>query len=147
MPTVRIDERGPFGRNLHLSHSIRAKLRAQGQTQPVIGAGGLSGYAQLEEALRNEDCDLVGAARQSLADPDWWHLMRTGQGDHIRRCIFTNYCEGLDQRHKQVTCQLWDKDLESPDHDGRVALADGGKRRLLAPPRPHIRGQSAAVTD
>ena len=24
-------------------------------------------------------------------------------------CEYTNYCEGLDQKHKPVTCKLWDK--------------------------------------
>ncbi len=134
MPTVRIEAPGPFGRNLHLARSIRSTLRAAGLTQPVIGAGGLSSYAQLEAALQEGDCDLVGAARQSLADPDWWLKIRTGAGPTVRRCIFTNYCEGLDQKHKQVTCQLWDKDLSAPDRTGDIAMSNDGKRRLLAPP-------------
>jgi hypothetical protein len=46
------------------------------------------------------------------------------------RCIYTNYCEALDQKHKQVTCQLWDR--EELDEPG-AALADDGKRRLIPP--------------
>jgi hypothetical protein len=49
----------------------------------------------------------------------------------VRRCEFTNYCEGLDQHYKQVTCKLWDRDL-GPD-DATVRLASDGKRRLSAP--------------
>jgi hypothetical protein len=56
--------------------------------------------------------------------------MRLGRGDEIRRCEFTNYCEGLDQMHKQVTCKLWDR-LQT-DEPG-AALSDDGRRRLLAP--------------
>ena len=53
-----------------------------------------------------------------------------GRGDEVRLCEFTNYCEGLDQKHKPVTCQLWDKlDLDAP---GVRKTADG-KRRLTAP--------------
>jgi hypothetical protein len=45
--------------------------------------------------------------------------------------VFTNYCEGLDQVHKQVTCKLWDRvDRDALD----VTLDTSGKRRLLAPP-------------
>ena len=34
----------------------------------------------------------------------------------MRRCVFTNYCEGLDQVHKPVTCKLWDHlDLDGDD--------------------------------
>ena len=74
--------------------------------------------------------DVVGAARQSLADPDWWRKVRLGRGPEVRRCIYTNYCEGLDQKHKQVTCELWDR--ENKDEPG-VALSTDGKRRLLPP--------------
>ena len=60
-------------------------------------------------------CDIVGSARQTLADPDWFLKTRLGLGDSVRVCEFTNYCEGLDQKHKTVTCQLWDKeDLANP---------------------------------
>jgi hypothetical protein len=56
--------------------------------------------------------------------------MRLGRGTEVRRCIYTNYCEGLDQKHKQVTCQLWDReDLDTPG----VARSSDGKRRLVAP--------------
>ena len=48
----------------------------------------------------------------------------------MRRCVFTNYCEGLDQKHKQVTCQLWDR--HALDEPG-VKLASDGKRRLTPP--------------
>jgi hypothetical protein len=72
----------------------------------------------------------VGAARQSLADPDWFKKMRLGRGSQVRRCVYSNYCEGLDQVHKQVTCQLWDRvGLDEPG----IALTRDGRRRLVAP--------------
>jgi len=73
---------------------------------------------------------VVGAARQSLADPDWFLKMRLGLGAEVRRCVYTNYCEGLDQKHKQVTCQTWDR--LSLDEPGVNRTADG-RRRLTAP--------------
>jgi hypothetical protein len=86
--------------------------------------------------LARGDCDLVGLARQSLADPDWPLKIALGLGDQVRVCEYTNYCEGLDQKHKQVTCQLWDREaLDAPG----VRLSRDGKRRLVAPdwePRP-----------
>ena len=137
MPTAGIDERGPYGRNLELSAAIRARVRAAGYATPVVGAGGIATFELAERALAQGACDFVGAARQSLADPDWFRKVAEGRGDEVRRCLFTNYCEGLDQKHKQVTCQLWDKDLASPDRVGEpgraVARSLDGKRRLLAP--------------
>ncbi len=101
-----------------------------GFATPVVLAGGISGFAQAEGLLASGAADIVAAARQSLADPDWFRKIRLGRGGEVRRCIFSNYCEGLDQMHKQVTCQLWDReDLEEP---GLLKSRDG-RRRLVAP--------------
>ena len=130
MPTIYSDDRGPFARNVSLSGSIRAAVRAAGLTTPVVGAGGICEFAQAEAVLQRGEADLVASARQSLADPDWFQKIREGRGAEIRRCEFTNYCEALDQQHKQVTCKLWDRDaLDAPD----VTLATDGRRRLVAP--------------
>jgi hypothetical protein len=45
--------------------------------------------------------------------------------------LYTNYCEALDQRHRQVTCELWDR--EALDEPG-IKLSADGKRRLTPPP-------------
>jgi len=83
-----------------------------------------------EAVLERGEADIVASARQTLADPDWFLKMRLGRGAEIRRCEFTNYCEALDQQHKQVSCKLWDREeLDGPD----VTLAVDGKRRLIAP--------------
>ncbi|HEY4243447.1 MAG TPA: NADH:flavin oxidoreductase [Kofleriaceae bacterium] len=130
MPTIYSDARGPFSRNVNLAATIREHVRAAGFGTPVVTAGGIATFAQAEAAL--ESADFVASARQSLADPDWFAKLREGRGADIRRCEFTNYCEALDQQHKQVTCKLWDRDaLDAPD----VTLAADGKRRLLAPRR------------
>ena len=131
MPTAISDARGPFGRNVEPVARIRRALRDAGQSTPVVVCGGICTFEQAEDILRRGEADVVGAARQSLADPDWFRKTQLGHGDTIRRCIFTNYCEGLDQVHKQVTCQLWDReDLAAPG----VAKTRDGKRRLIPPP-------------
>jgi 2,4-dienoyl-CoA reductase-like NADH-dependent reductase (Old Yellow Enzyme family) len=130
MPTIYSDARGPFGRNITLAQTIRSAVRAAGLSTPVVTAGGINDFAQAEGALARGDADLVASARQTLADPDWFLKMRLGRGADIRRCAFTNYCEGLDQKHQQVTCKLWDRtELDEPD----VRLDVEGKRRLVAP--------------
>ncbi|HTO12009.1 MAG TPA: NADH:flavin oxidoreductase [Candidatus Binatia bacterium] len=130
MPTVLSDERGPFGRNVPLAAAIRSAVRAAGHATPVVTSGGIFGFEQAEGILARGEADFVAAARQSLADPDWFRKIRLGHGDLVRRCEFTNYCEGLDQHHRQVTCKLWDRvDLDAPG----VRRAADGKRRLGAP--------------
>ena len=130
MPTVLGDTFGPFGRNIAPAARIRKGLREAALPTPVVVAGGIHGFEQAERILDSGAGDVIAAARQSLADPDWFLKMRLGRGDEIRHCVFTNYCEGLDQMHKQVTCKLWDR--EALDEPG-VMLASDGRRRLLAP--------------
>ncbi len=130
MPTVLSDERGPFGRNVDAAATITAAVRADGSSTPVVVTGGICSFAQAESILASGTADIVGAARQSLADPDWFRKIELGRGDAVRRCKFTNYCEALDQKHEQVTCQLWDREeRDAPD----VRLARDGRRRLVAP--------------
>src|SRR6185295_10111143 len=133
MPTVISDERGPFGRNVPLAAAIRAAVHAAGRTTPVVTSGGIFSFEQAETVLRTGEADFVAAARQTLADPDWFLKIRLGRGDEIRRCEFTNYCEGLDQMHRQVTCKLWDRlQIDEPG----AMLSDEGRRRLVAPVWP-----------
>ena len=131
MPSYYSDRQGFLGRNLPASAAIRAALRAAGLATPIVAGGGIHNFEQAEEVLARQQADLVSLARQALADPDWFRKVRQGQGGAVRLCKYTNYCEALDQRHREVTCELWDReDVGAPG----VALAADGKRRLVAPP-------------
>jgi 2,4-dienoyl-CoA reductase-like NADH-dependent reductase (Old Yellow Enzyme family) len=142
MPTVLSDERGPFGRNVPLAAAIKQAVNSAGLATPVVTSGGIATFEQAEAILRNGEADIIAAARQSLADPDWFLKIRLGRGDEIRRCVFTNYCEGLDQMHKQVTCKLWDRvNLDEPE----ISMSDDGRRRLV-PPRWSQVGKEKAET-
>jgi dimethylglycine catabolism A len=134
MPTTLGDARGPFGRNVEATARIRRAVRAAGVGTPIVATGGISTFDQAEGIIARGEADIVGAARQSLADPDWYVKIWHGRGADVRRCTFTNYCEGLDQMHKQVTCKLWDR-VELDDRD--AARSHDGKRRLLAPEWRH----------
>lgn len=129
MPHAKIDARGPFGRNVPLAAAVRRAVREAGCETPVVAAGGISSPWQAEAILERGDADIVAVARQSLCDPDFFLKIRRGRGDEVRRCFFTNYCEALDQAHKEVTCQRWDREAleEAPP------MASDGKRRLVAP--------------
>jgi len=130
MPQYISDETGPFGRNVAPTARIREAVHAAGCETPVVVTGGIHGFRQAEAILEQGQADIVGMARQALADPDWFRKTRAGRGDAVRLCEYTNYCEGLDQKHKQVTCKLWDRAaLEAPD----APLSHDGKRRLVAP--------------
>ena len=130
MPQFISDARGPYGRNLAAAAHIRAAVRNAGLVTPIVVAGGVHGFEMAEAMLERGEADIVAAARQSLADPDWFLKVRTGHGNAVRVCEFTNYCEGLDQKHKQVTCKLWDRmDVASLAR----GVSNDGKRRLTPP--------------
>jgi 2,4-dienoyl-CoA reductase-like NADH-dependent reductase (Old Yellow Enzyme family) len=129
MPQFISDDQGPFGRNAAPTAAIRKAVRDAGSDVPVVCTGGIHNFEMAEAYLARGVCDVIGAARQSLADPDWFRKIRLGLGGDVRVCEYTNYCEGLDQKHKAVTCQLWDK-LAS---DVRERRTPDGKRRMTAP--------------
>lgn len=130
MPSYYSDAKGPFGRNVAASARIRARIRLAGFKTPIVLSGGIHHFNQAEHALSCGAADIVGFARQALADPDWFVKVRAGRGENVRLCLYTNYCEALDQRHREVTCELWDRsNLDEPG----VMLSADGKRRLLPP--------------
>lgn len=130
MPQYISDARGPFGRNIEPTKAVREAIHAAGLTTPVVCTGGVHNFEMAEKMLADGVCDIAGAARQALADPDWTRKTLIGRGAEVRICEYTNYCEGLDQKHKPVTCQLWDKEaLDAPD----AKRTSDGKRRTVAP--------------
>ncbi|MDX2020552.1 MAG: NADH:flavin oxidoreductase [Deltaproteobacteria bacterium] len=130
IPPAWLRKRGqgsPEGRNLVASAHVRAAVRAAGLGMPIVAAGGLHTVMAAEAAIANEKADIIASARQSLADPLWLKKAREGRSHEIRRCTLSNYCEGLDQMHKVVTCKLWDRRPLQPgeprdERDGRALL-------------------------
>lgn len=130
MPTTLSDAIGPFGRTVPLVAQIKRAVNEAGFAPPVVATGGIGTFSQAEEILQTGAADIVGFARQALADPDWFEKVKRGYGNSVRRCTYTNYCEALDQAHKQVTCKLWDRiELDDPD----IVFAEDGRRRLIPP--------------
>ena len=130
IPGYISDDFGPFGRNVEPASRVRAAIRKGDLETPVVVTGGIHGFHQAEALLDSGRADVIGMARQSLADPDWFRKVRAGQGRSVRVCEYTNYCEGLDRKHKQVTCQLWDRTgLDEPG----ISRSRDNKRRLVAP--------------
>ena len=130
MPQYISDARGPFGRNVEPVARIRAAVRCAGFATPVVVTGGIHGFEQAEALLAEGKADIVGLARQSLADPDWFRKVLLGRGSEVVVCEYTNYCEALDQKHVPVTCKLWDR--KNRDEPG-VQMTPDGRRRMTAP--------------
>ena len=130
MPAYISDNFGPFGRNIEPCGRIRRAVKEAGYNVPIVVTGGIHGFNLAEKILQDGNGDIVGAARQSMADPDWFRKVQLGRGGEVRNCTYSNYCEGLDQKHKLVTCKLWDRlKLDEPG----VKLSSDGKRRTTSP--------------
>jgi 2,4-dienoyl-CoA reductase-like NADH-dependent reductase (Old Yellow Enzyme family) len=126
MPQYVSDTRGPFGRNIDPTAAIRAAVRAAGYATPVIVTGGIHGFDQAEALLAEGKADVVGLARQSLADPDWFEKVRLGYGAEVRVCEYTNYCEALT---RSTTRSPASRDREALDEPGVCRRNGGWSRR------------------
>ena len=107
----------------HLAAGIREFLRAKGFAVPVVSIGKISDPADAERLLAEGKADLIGMARQLLADPDWTRKVAEGRADDIVRCIYCNVCKQLDENFKLVSCFLWPKGAtqaprEDPSREG-----------------------------
>jgi len=106
----------PDGLNVYLAAGIRGELRARGLEVPVVATGKIRTPELAESILREGRADLIGMARQLLADPDWPRKVRAGQQDTVVPCVYNNVCKALDERFHRVRCTLWRRrDLHAPE--------------------------------
>ena len=98
-------------------------------------AGKISDPVDAERLLQTGQADMIGMARQLLADPDWVKKVEQKRGDQIVRCIYCNVCKQLDENFKEVTCFLWPKGLvQAPADatDGAAPQWPEGGAKLVA---------------
>ncbi|HYB10862.1 MAG TPA: NADH:flavin oxidoreductase [Alphaproteobacteria bacterium] len=128
-----------------LAATIKSFIDAKGFNVPVASVGKISDPVDAERLLADGKADIIGMARQLLADPFWPRKAREGRADEIVRCIYCNVCKQLDENFKEVHCFLWPKDArqaplddrsgERPrwgeDRGGLSATFEDGKVKLL----------------
>jgi 2,4-dienoyl-CoA reductase-like NADH-dependent reductase (Old Yellow Enzyme family) len=116
--------------HVHLAAGIKAFINSHGFGVPVVSVGKISDPDDAERLLQEGKADIVGMARQLLADPDWPKKVREGRRDRIVSCIYCNVCKTLDENFKEVTCFLWPKHARQAPPDSGAADAprwpDGG---------------------
>ncbi len=106
----------PDGLNVYLAEGIKGHLNARGFEVPVVATGKIRTPELAESILQKGRADLIGMARQLLADPLWPKKVREGRGDTVVPCVYNNVCKALDERFHRVRCTLWRKhDLHAPD--------------------------------
>jgi dimethylglycine catabolism A len=109
--------------HVHLAAGVKAFINSHGFDVPVVSVGKISDPVDAERLLQEGKADIVGMARQLLADPDWPKKVREGRRGQIVRCIYCNVCKTLDENFKEVTCFLWPKHARQAPPDSRDARA------------------------
>lgn len=105
----------------HLAAGIRQYIRSKGYNVPVTSVGKISDPADAERLLQEDKADIIGMARQLLADPDWVRKVEENRPEKIIRCIYCNVCKQLDENFKVVTCFLWPKGAVQAPHEDVTA--------------------------
>lgn len=115
----------PPGYALFIPNAIRRAVKL-----PVVGVGRFKDPLQAERALADGHCDLVGAVRAQIADPDFVRKAQAGEHDDTRLCLSCNQeCVGRMGLNRWLGC------IENPE-TGREALlkASNSVVTLMAAP-------------
>lgn len=92
--------RHPFGEWLPLTKGLRDAI---GAAIPVVGVGKIPTPDLAEQALQDEQCDLVGMTRAQIADPDLVRKLMEKKAHKIRTCTGANQgC--IDRARFPITC-------------------------------------------
>jgi 2,4-dienoyl-CoA reductase-like NADH-dependent reductase (Old Yellow Enzyme family) len=112
----------------NLAAAIKRYINDKGYAVPVASVGKISEPADAESLLAEGKADLIGMARQLLADPDWLRKVEEKRPEKIIRCIYCNVCKQLDENFKLVSCFLWPKGaIQAPREDLSGAAPDWGE--------------------
>ena len=104
--------------HVHYAAAIKELINSKGYNIPVISVGKINAPEDAEQLLADGKADMIGMARQLLADPNWPKKVAMGAEDDIVRCVYCNVCKQLDEKFKEVTCFLWPKTyLQAPGYD------------------------------
>jgi dimethylamine/trimethylamine dehydrogenase len=71
---------------------------------PVVGVGRFTDPDEMLRALRSGQCDVIGCARPSIADPWLPRKLAEGRAEDIRECIGCNQCVSRFERGGTIVC-------------------------------------------
>ncbi len=111
----------PPGYSLFIPNAIRRAVDL-----PVVGVGRFKDPLQAERALAEGHCDLVGAVRAQIADPEFVNKAKSGEHDDTRLCLSCNQeCVGRMGLNRWLGC------IENPA-TGRESIAGSGATSTIA---------------
>ncbi|XHS79456.1 FAD-dependent oxidoreductase [Burkholderiaceae bacterium UC74_6] len=112
-----------------LTARLRAALRAEGITTPLITSNRINTPEVAEDVLARGDADMVSMARPLLADPEFMKKAREQRGDEINTCIACNQA-CLDHVFEQKTASCLVNPRASFETELRVVRIQGRAKRV-----------------
>ena len=110
---------------------------------PVVAFGRIKNPVDAERILRDGDADLIGMARQLIADPELPNKVREGRSRDVRPCIASNACLHQVAQRDPVRCAL-NPAAGQERRLGALTPASAARHVVVAGGGPA--GLSAAVT-
>jgi 2,4-dienoyl-CoA reductase-like NADH-dependent reductase (Old Yellow Enzyme family)/thioredoxin reductase len=147
MPTS-FAEKQPYRR------AVEAVRGAAGDIPVLSVLGRVTSMAEAEAALAAGVCDVAGAARQLIAEPDFVQNARTGQEARSRSCIACNWCtaamgdgaQGCIINPASYRERLWGRAHFAPaPQAARVVIAGGGPGGMEAARVAALKGHKVTL--
>ena len=83
-----------FKKGEHATIGYSEAIKAAGVRILTEPLGGFQDPAELEGYIRDGRCDLIGAARAFMCDPEYGRKLYEGKGEEITPCLWCNKCHG-----------------------------------------------------
>ncbi len=122
----------PEGHQRPWTHRVR-----EATAKPVVAVGRYTSPDLMAEIIRTGAVDLIGSARQAIADPFLPRKVAEGRLDEIRECTGSNICILREETFRQIGCAQnatageeyrrgWHPEIFAPTSDDRPVLVVGG---------------------
>jgi 2,4-dienoyl-CoA reductase-like NADH-dependent reductase (Old Yellow Enzyme family) len=144
--------------NPHVYEPYVVAMRDAAGSVPVISVlGRLTSVAEAETAIANGVCDMVGAARALIAEPDLVRNARDGKEDRSRTCIACNWCMAAVARNAAGCAinpvsyreRIWGGDslAKAATRVSKVVVVGGGPAGLEAARVAALRGHAVVLLE
>src|SRR5262249_4035253 len=94
----------PMGMRLGYLAHLAGAVRKVVPGVPVLAVGRITTPAIAEQIIAEGQADLVGMARQLIADPEFARKASEDRAAEIRPCVGTNFCQSRQWGHLHVSC-------------------------------------------
>ncbi|MEO6277651.1 NADPH-dependent 2,4-dienoyl-CoA reductase [Roseateles sp.] len=126
---------------------LRAQLRAEGITTPLITSNRINTPEVAEGVLADGSADMVSMARPFLADPEFVRKARQGRADEINTCIACNQaCLDHTFAQKISTCLVNPRAAYEQEIVVRPLASTGAAKKRIAVVGAGPAGLAAATT-